>query len=217
MSYTIFRLMVISFCILPAALGGCLGGGTQQRAKFYVLNSLYSSKAGMETETAKNVLSIGVGPVQLPQYVNRPQIVTRISRNEFEVAEFARWGEPLKENFSRVLAENISVLLSTDRVLVYPWNKTAPIDYQVVVNVTRFDGAVGGDVSMRARWALIEADGKKVLLRRNSSLSARADAKTYEALVSAQSRMLADLSSEITEEIKVLPERRLRGEGCTVK
>jgi uncharacterized lipoprotein YmbA len=187
-------------------LGGCLGGGTQQRAKFYVLNSVYSSKVDVETETAKNDWAIGVGPVELPEYVNRPQIVTRTSRNELEVAEFARWGEPLKENFSRVLAENISVLLSTDRVIVYPWNRTAAIDYQVIVEVTRFDGAVGGDVSMRARWTVLGDRGEKILTRRNSSLSARADAKTYEALVAAQSQMVADLSSEIAEQIKTLSE-----------
>ena len=202
----IFRLMLISLCVFTAMLGGCLGGGTQQRAKFYVLNSVYSSKAATETETAKNDWAIGVGPVELPEYVNRPQIVTRTSRNELEVAEFARWGEPLEENFSRVLAENISVMLSTDRVIVYPWNRTAAIDYQVIVAVTRFDGAVGGDVSMRARWTVLGDRGEKILTRRNSSLSARADAKTYEALVAAQSQMVADLSSEIAEEIKTLSE-----------
>ena len=200
----IFRLMVIGFCVFTVMLGGCLGGGTQQRAKFYVLNSVYSPKAATETETAKYSLAIGVGPVQLPHYVNRPQIVTRTSQNELEVAEFARWGEPLKENFSRVMAENISVLLSTDRVIVYPWQRSAPIDYQVVVDVTRFDGAVGGDVSMRARWTVLGDRAEKILIRRNSSLSARTDAKTYEALVAAQSRMAADLSSEIAEEIKAL-------------
>ena len=206
MSHTIFRLMMISFCLFPTVLGGCLGGGTQQRPKFYVMNSLYSSKAGMEIETDRDVLSIGVGPVQLPQYVNRPQIVTRISRNELEVDEFARWGEPLKDNLSRVLAENISVLLSTNHVIVYPWNRSTTIDYQVVIDVTRFDGTVGGDVSMRARWTLLGDDGKKVLLRKKSSLSIRADASTYESLVSAQSQMLADLSNEIAEEIKALQE-----------
>jgi len=105
-----------------------------------------------------------------------------------------------------VLAENISVLLSTNHVIVYPWNRTAPVDYQVVIDVIRFDGAMGDDVSMRARWTLLGDDGKKVLLRKNSSLSIRADDRTYEALVSAQSRILADLSSEISEEIKALQE-----------
>jgi uncharacterized lipoprotein YmbA len=212
MSHNIFRLLVIGFCLVPAVLGGCLGGGTQQRAKFYVLNSVYSSKPDIKTGTLKKDISIGVGPVELPQYVNRPQIVTRTSQNELEVADFARWGESLEENFSRVLAENLSVLLSTDRVIVYPWKRSAPVDYQVIVDVTRFDGAVGGDVSMRARWTLLGDDTEKVLLRRSYSLSIRTDARSYEALVSAQSRVLADLSSEIAEEIIALSEEKNSGQ-----
>jgi uncharacterized lipoprotein YmbA len=112
----------------------------------------------------------------------------------------------LEENCSRVLAENLTVLLSTDRVIVYPWKRTTPIGYQVVVEVTRFDGALGGDVSMRARWTVLGDQGEKVLLTEYSSLNARTDASTYEALVAAQSKMLADLSSETAEEIKALSE-----------
>jgi len=206
MGHIFLRLTMISLCVFPLTLGGCLnlGGGTQQTTKFYVLNSLYSSQADIGTQTARDDMAIGVGPVELPQYVNRPQIVTRTSRNELEVAPFARWGEPLEENYSRVLAENLTVLLSTDRVIVYPWKRTVPIDYQVVVEVTRFDGALGGDVSMRARWTLLGDDGEKILLRRHSSFSARTDAESYEAMVSAQSQVLADLGHEIAETIQTI-------------
>jgi uncharacterized lipoprotein YmbA len=206
MGHIFLRLTVISLCVLPLALGGCLnlGGGTQQTTKFYVLNSLYSAQEDIRTQTVGSDLTIGVGPVELPQYVNRPQIVTRTSRNELEVAPFARWAEFLDDNCSRVLAENLTVLLSTDRVIVYPWKRTVSIDYQVVVNVTRFDGALGGPVSMRARWTLLSDDGERMLLRNQASLSTHADAKSYEALVAAQSRLLADLSREIAAEITAI-------------
>jgi uncharacterized lipoprotein YmbA len=198
------RLVVITLTFSLLRLTGCvnLGGGTEQTTKFYVLNSLYSSNADIENERLKDDLSIGVGPVELPQYVNRPQIVTRTSRNELEVASFARWAEPLEQNYSRVLAENLSVLLSTDRVIVYPWKRTITIDYQVVVEVMRFDGALGGDVSMRARWSLLRDNGEKTLLRRHSNFRRGTEADNYEGLVSAQSQMLADLSSEIAEAIQ---------------
>jgi uncharacterized lipoprotein YmbA len=110
-----------------------------------------------------------------------------------------------------VLAENLSVLLSTHRVIVYPWKRSASIDYQVIVDVTRFDGAVGGDVSMRARWTLLGDDGKKVLLTTLQSFSGRTEAKTYEALVAAHSQLLADLSSEIAKEIIALSEEKNSG------
>ena len=204
MRHIILRIIVISLGVLPVVLGGCvnLGGGTQQATKFYVLNSLYSSKVDIETEGVKDNLTIGVGPVNLPQYVNRPQIVTRTSQNELEVAQFARWAEPLEDNFSRVIAENLTILLPTDRVIVYPWKRTITMDYQVAVEVTRFDGALGGGVSMRTRWTLLGDDSKEILLRRQSSFKGHIDTESYEALVSAQSQMLAQLSRQIAEAIQ---------------
>jgi len=206
MNHIVFRLMAVNLALIPVLLGGCvnLGSGTQQTTKFYVLNSLYSSKADIETKRASGEMIIGVGPVELPQYVNRPQIVTRTGANELEVAPFARWGERLEDNYARVLAENLTMLLSTDRVIVYPWNRTIPIGYQVVVEVRRFDGVLGGEVSMRARWTLLGNQGDKILLRKQSNFRERTDGLGYEALVAAQSQMLAELSREIAAEITAL-------------
>ena len=194
------RLTVISLGMLSVLLGGCfnLGGGTQQTTKFYVLSSLDTSKGDLKSGTSKNDMAIGVHPVKLPQYVDRPQIVTRSSSNEIETAPFDHWAEPLEDSlFSRVLAENLAVLLSTDRVVTYPWMRSMRTDYQVVVEVTRFDGALGGDVWMRARWAVLEGDGQKVLADRDSTFKASTGAATYEAMVSALSGLVADLSREI--------------------
>ncbi len=199
MDHIFLRLVVVTYCMCLAALGGCLGKGTQETARFYVLTSLHGS--GAETRTAMGDSTIGVGPVELPEYLNRPQIVTRESRNELQFAEFDRWAGSLEKGFSRVLAENLSILLSTDRVAVYPW-KTPPIDYQVAVNVTRFDGKPGGDVSLIARWTILGDNGKKVILDRRSSLSEEASEDDYDAIVSAQSRLIEALSREIATAIE---------------
>jgi hypothetical protein len=197
---------IITLALSLLALAGCvnLGGGTQQTTKFYVLNSLYSAKGDIDTMRTTDETIIGVGPVKIPEYVNRPQIITRTSNNELEVAPFARWAESLESNLSRVVAENLTVLLSTDRVLVYPWKGTVTVDYQVALDVTRFDGVLGGPVSMRARWTVLGDNGKELLSRKLSSLSTSADADSYENLVAAQSQLLADLSRQIAEEIKGL-------------
>jgi uncharacterized lipoprotein YmbA len=198
------KIITLTFSL--AALGACvnLGGGTQQTTKFYVLNSLYSAKEDIEAKKAVDDAVIGVGPVQLPEYVNRPQIITRTSNNELEVASFARWAESLESNFSRVLAENLAVLLSTDRVIVYPWKGAVTVDYQVELEVTRFDGILGGPVSMRARWTVLGDNGEELLLRRLSSLSTPTETNSYEALVAAQSQLLADLSRQIAQGIQGL-------------
>ena len=117
------------------------------------------------------------------------------------LAEFDQWAESLHHNFSRVLAENLSILLCVDNVALFPWKRDMPMDYQVVVEVIRFDGRPGGDVMLSARWKLLGQNGRKVLLKRQSSFRAPVNAQDYAALVSAQSRVLDQFSREIADAI----------------
>jgi hypothetical protein len=158
----------------------------------------------MKTEVLddQKSVAIGLGPVTFPEYLNRPQIVVRGSGNQLQIAEFARWAEPLVENFSRVLVENLSALLSSDSIVPYPRKKSTPTDYQVTVDVIRFDGTPGENASLVARWTILGDDGEKALQKKKSSLSEPIDGQSYEALVSAESRLVTALSREIAAAIK---------------
>ena len=92
--------------------------------QFYKLNSLPSGQQENPAALPVDDIAIGVGPVDLPEFLDRPQIVTRKSQNQLEISEFHRWAASLPRDFSRVLAKNISTLLPTDRVAVYPWEDT---------------------------------------------------------------------------------------------
>jgi hypothetical protein len=142
--------------------------------------------------------------VRLPGLLDRPQIVTRRGTDEIDRAEFDRWAEPLVNNVPRVLAENLAVLLKTDRVALFPWSPPRSVQYHVIVEVMRFDGAVGGDVVLDARWHILGADGKEVAVNR-SLLTQPTGGAGYPALVTAMSRALAVLSREIAGGIQALP------------
>jgi len=195
-------------CLLM--LGGCLGGGRTPPTRFYVLNSLHSSESQTRPVTVLNAATIGVGPIQFTQVLDRPQIVTRTSKNEIRIAEFSRWGEPLRDNFLRVLADNLSILLSTERIAIFPWKTTIPITYQVTMEVSRFDGEPGKNVVLRARWVVFGKGGDRLLAERQTDLSASAGDDTIAAMVAAQSRLVAKLSLEIAEEIKRLEDTAAR-------
>ena len=199
-------LLFAAVALVPSlmVLGGC---ASTPPTRFYVLNYIPSSKAEQQAAATEHGLAIGVGPVELPQYLHRPQIVTRGSNNELHLSEFDRWGEPLERTVPRILAENLSVLLSTDRVAVFPWEKSTPIDYQVAVMLTRFEMNLGGESLLVARWSVMRAKGKEVLMTRRSSFRELADGQDYEATVSALSRTLADLSREIAAEIKAVSQK----------
>ena len=196
----LLRLQIISIYASLMVLGGC---ANTQPTYFYILSSLSNSNVE-KVQPANQGIALGIGPVELPKYLDRPQIVTRASSNQLELAEFDQWAGPLKDNVPKVLAENLSILIPTDRIAVYPWNRSTPIDYRVVVEITRFEATTDGKASLVARWNILGKDGNKILLRRRSSFSESAKARNYKSKVSAMNRTLEDLSREIAEAIKAV-------------
>jgi uncharacterized lipoprotein YmbA len=203
------RPAAAAWLALALLFGGCLGGPSQTPAtRFYLLNSLHSEESHAKV-TPVGVLkdaSIGVGPIRLSQALDRPQIILRTSHNEIRVADLDRWAAPLNENITNVLVDNLSVLLSTGQILKFPWKTSIPIDYQVVIDITRFDGMPEGNVDLRARWGILGDSGRKVLAKGKSVLTEPVGGNTIAEMVSAQSRLVAKLSHEIAEAIKTLGE-----------
>jgi uncharacterized lipoprotein YmbA len=187
------------------SFGGCLGTGTNKPTDFYLLQPLNSSGEERGAAVGEGTV-LWVGPVRVRDYLNRPQIVTRTSSNEIKIHDFHYWGEPLNSNFTAILAENLSVLLSTDRILIFPFRKQQglPMDYQVSVDVIRFDGEPGVKASLLAQYYILKFDGneRKQIVTRQPSLSKPLADKSFETLVATMSELVADLSREISEEIK---------------
>jgi len=198
------------FLHLAVLIGLTLGSGCAHSnpERFYVLTGAPRSTGAPPpavTATGTGAAAVGIGPVSLPSYLDRIQIVTRRGA-QLEVAEFDRWGEPLSEGVPRALAANLAALLQSERVVVYPWPVGRTVELQVVVDVTRFDGVVGGDVLLEARWRVFARDRKELLLR-SSTVRETTGGPGYLALVSAMDRSLAALSREIADSIRELPTR----------
>jgi uncharacterized protein len=193
------RSMMLVLAAMLASLGACAGSPP---SRFYSLSPVPATE--MRTVPESRSLLVGITNVRMPDYLDRPQIATRIGPNELRFDEFNRWAEPLKENFSRVLAENLSGFLGRDKVFVIWRPGSMPSDYLVGVEVTRFDAGPGGDVSLAATWVVYQPDGKKMLITKRSTLLEPAGAPGYEAMAAAGSRAVAALSREIAEAIRTV-------------
>lgn len=190
------RLPQLALLAPLLALAGCLSlGGSSANTSFYLLSSLASSEP--DAPESGQGLAIGLGPLAIPAHLERPQIVTLGEGNRLELAEFHRWGEPLRDNLSRVLAENLSLLLATDRVWTYPWRRSAPIDYQIRVDVERFAAGPDPNVHLRCRWALADAAGQ-ALETRLSQIDVPAALGDYDTVTEAMSRSVEELAREMT-------------------
>jgi len=194
----------VSFRALAAVIVGLLLAACAQTqpSRFYTLSSLSDTAA--TPSAASSELAVGVGPISLPNYLDRPEIVRRSTPNEFQVAEFDRWGEQLQDVFPRVMAENLADLLATDRVFLLPQRRATTIDYQVEVNVTRFDTDVGGPAILAVRWEIFDDDGKSLVVDR-STFTETVEGGDYGAVATAMSRTVAAFSREVAATIKSLP------------
>ncbi|HHO77244.1 MAG TPA: membrane integrity-associated transporter subunit PqiC, partial [Deltaproteobacteria bacterium] len=171
-------------------------------SRFYLLNPLHPSGQDQTETSESGCISIGIGPVELPRYLNRPQIITRINENELELAEFNKWAEPLDENISSVLVENITGLLDCESFDIYPWKGAMRTDYRVAIDIIRFDGSLSGNASLMVRWSIFHSQGRDLLTTKRSTYSEPVTDQSFKALVIAQEKMLAALSTDIAKEIR---------------
>jgi uncharacterized lipoprotein YmbA len=198
------RIAAVALAVAPLMVSGCTAS---KPSRFYVLTPLEASK---EAAGAKGP-AVGVGPVVIPQYLDRPEIVTRSSDNRLELAEFDQWGGRIGDNITRALAENLSGLLKTDKVSIYPWTDSSALTDQISVDITQFERDQSGAVTLSAFWSIADAQSGKLLLNGRSNIqkavapAASGATSAYDPIVAAMSEALASLSQEIAAAIKKLP------------
>lgn len=185
--------------VLLLTLTGC---ATTQSSKFYMLESISGTIPVDGGAPFDQSISVGLGPVTIPDYLDRPQIVTRTNRNSILLAEFDRWAEPLSGTITRTLSENLYSLLHTDNVIPYPWPGSMDVSFQVLVELFRFDGVLGEKAILDVQWSVLGKRGKKVLLLKRSNFVEPTRDGSFAALVSAESRALDNLSREIASAVK---------------
>jgi uncharacterized protein len=181
--------------------GGCAAFAPRaDPSSFYILGVLPEVDLAADKTTAgiKADFSVGIGPIELPGYLDRQQIATRTSTNRLSYSETDRWAAPLAESFSRVLEQNISHLLNPAQLIQFPWQSNDAPDYQVKIEVLQFEGNSNQEAWLTARWTVIDRF-KKILVDQRSQLNRRAGSLSTEDLVKALSETLGDLSREIVK------------------
>jgi len=191
---------VWALALVVLLFAGCRS--TPPPTAFYTLTSVTKAERADQDTAPMRDLAVGIGPVQIPEYLDRPQIVTRTAPDKLTLSEFNRWGGSLRQDVPRVLAENIAVLLGTDRVLAYPWGDRLDPAYRVALDLQQFDGALGGGAALKVTWIATAREGKTPLAVRKTEIQEPVSGNDYDALVAAQSRAVAALSRGIAGEIR---------------
>lgn len=181
------------------------GCANTQPTHFYLLRAIQVPENSSMVETTHSDISLGLGPISIPKYLERPQIVTRVSTHEINLAEFHKWAAPLKENVSRVLEEHLSAILATEGIVPYPWNRSKSPEYQLSLDIIQLDGIKNQEAILKVRWALAREEGREVFYQKTSQFSEIIQGSEYEGVVEAMSRMFSTFSQEIADAMNALP------------
>jgi len=186
------RALVAAFA--ASVLAAC---GSSPAPRLYTLDASAPGTSGAATG-----LSVYVGPVAVPDAVDRPQLVVRTGANEVVVLDGHRWAEPLKVAIGRVLASKLSRDLGTPRVGAFPGTALADAAFRVQVDVQRFESAPESAVVLEAVWSVRRAAGGATASGR--TVATESAAGNYEAIPLAHARALEALSRDIAAAIRHL-------------
>jgi uncharacterized lipoprotein YmbA len=180
-------------------LSGCVGRSAPHVNYFSLLTleQLGDSKA----IAAHPGVKLGLNPVTIPESLKRSQIATRQHGNQFEFSEFNRWAGVLERDLAAVVGDNLGVLLGIEKIDYFPWMRHFSPNYRVEIDVQRLDGALGGEAVLNARWAIADATGKDFLAGGRDVFRQPLESSSYEALVKAESLLIAELSKKVAGEL----------------
>jgi uncharacterized lipoprotein YmbA len=175
--------------------------------KYFVLTAIDSSGATQPASSAASNLKIGLGPVKLPDYLHHTEVVTRVAPNRLDLSLDDQWAEPLDDNFRRVLAHNLEILIGTSQIEPFPWYAENLFDYKIEVTVERFERDASGGTQLAASWIIRDGHNDKVLMTREANFAEIASGG-IEGSAGALSADLGDLSKQIADAVIELNQRR---------
>jgi len=182
--FTVIGVLLLSAC------------GTSPKTNFYMLS------AEREVNSyAQDSVSVGVWKVDLPDLIDRPEIVTRTGAYTIELADFHRWAGGLESNVSILIADELSTNLKTGHVDVSPWSSYRNFDYQVKVHVRKFDGELGNESVLEGAFIILNGKGTEKILEQTFTFKEKLKGSEYSDMAEAMSHLVIQLSAKISSSI----------------
>lgn len=180
--------------VLLVALAGC---ARTPPAQYYLIYAPEAATAGNADGPR-----IGLGPVRLPAYLDRPQIVSWASTTRLHLSNSHRWAEPLQQSVARALLGHLAGALPDAQIVPWPWRGAHSPPRQIVVDVQRFERAADGTLHLDARWTAQSSDGSAPRAFDSAiALPVSGAADDYDALVAVASAAVAALAQDIADRL----------------
>jgi uncharacterized lipoprotein YmbA len=189
------RLGPIALLTSILLLAAC---GTTPPTNFYTLSA--EIPQGISPASATNRVVVGIGPVEVADYLDRNQIVTRSGQTRLNLTELEHWAGPIESNIANILAINLSHLLPDTHPIARPW-PDADAEYHILLKITRFDSDPTGKVQLNASWGIQREHTHDIIVIRDAKITQPSTGENYDDITQTMSLALATLSEEIALEL----------------
>ncbi len=173
--------------------------GCSTKSSFYQLHP--KTAHSYEGKIGKKGIIIGIGEVEVADYLDKLEMVTRLSTGRVNVHDDKRWAGSFTDNIQSVLLSDISQLLPRYTFLAYPWEEPISDQYRIYVTIDRFDGSANGVVTLHGRWSIVVQQENQVLFGESIHYTQRGGT-TLDQIVDTQSRLLEKLSRRIASRVR---------------
>ena len=175
--------------------------GSSPRVDYYTLQPI----AGRVEVAPVNARVLGLGPLEVPAYLDRPQLVTQTAGGKVNVDEFNRWAEPLAVALPRILTANLDELLDSVVVATFPYGAQVRPDLRLTGQIIRFDADPSGEATLEVQWGVADDEANDVLTSRRTRYTAQArSARDPDAIVEAMNQAVTAFSRDIANQLSPL-------------
>lgn len=194
MNATRISLTGTGIALLLLLIAGC---GSSPRSNHYLLTTDVSTPPDGETP------SLGIGPVVIPEFLNRNSMVYSREGNQLEISSTERWAEPLEAGIKRVVGINLASSLDTQDIRYFPWNTGKPPEFGISISLLSLD-AGDDEATLAAEWRVFRPATGQSVVRRISHLRLALPAGKLSAtqIAPAYSELLSQLSDLIAGSIE---------------
>ena len=169
----------------------------EDSTRYFVLSASVPEKAVSASDPG---FIVSVGPVRLPDYLLRPEIVRRAGENQIDPSPIDRWAEPIDRAIQRVLCLDLAAALPKSTVVAYPPSPSENVSVQVEVAFAGFEGTPTGETRLDARWTLRDyRTGNQIV--RGTKLERASSSGETRSVVASMSGLIGELTAEIAREV----------------
>ncbi|MEP5764781.1 MAG: PqiC family protein [Halieaceae bacterium] len=178
--------------LLLGVLTTLVACGSTPRSDYYMLSADARGAPGSGGP------SIGVGPITIPDYLKAREMVLNRSAHKLKLADFDRWAEPLDSGIRRVLAVNLTALLNTQSVQIYPWRRDSVPEFSVRLAVVQLS-VQNSEARFVGEWSIHQPRGGESISQHITQLSTPMRDSDPESVAAAYSNLLLQLSEKIAD------------------